>query len=661
MDLKKILLKLQEGKISREEAKDLLKNNANKKVFDKIAVIGMAGRYPGASNLDEYWELLKEGKDSIREIPVERFDYTPFFSEFPPKKGKLYCKWLGALKDIQYFDSLFFKISPYEAERMDPHQRLFLEEAYHAFENAGYSKETLSDVNCGVYFGFMGNEYGTMLQNYNLKVDDITGDSGAVAAARVSYYFNLRGPAISVDTACSSSLVCVNMAFQSLINQEIDMALVGGASLYLTPNSYVNMCSVGMLSPEGKCKTCDNKADGFVPGEGVGAIVLKRLEDAIRDGDYIYGTIIASGVNQDGRTNGITAPSMKRQKELELSIYNKYSINPESVTYVELHGTGTQLGDPIELEALNSAFQIYTNKRKFCAIGSVKTNIGHTSAASGIAGLQKVLLCMKNKKIVPTLNFENANNHFNFQESAFYVNTKLQNWKCEGVRRACVSSFGYSGTNAHIVLEEYNSSNSAGLESECFCGIAILSARNLKGLMKKAKIFHDYIDGKSNSILKNVIYTMQIGREEMECRAGFLVSSIKELNNKLNSIAEGVNDDEIYLSCHSENIEPIAVSDDVYKYQFNKDRRMELTELIKKWIEGYYVKWEKFYENENITKCILPGYPFEKVESWPIKVQRGELKQDIRNLTITRNFENDVIKKIEEGKMTKDEFKKLFY
>lgn len=422
---------------------------------DAIAIVGMSGRYPGARNVREYWDNLVHARNAIRDIPTSRWDVDKYYDPVLNKKGKVYCKSMGMLDDIEHFDPLFFNIPPSEAELMDPQHRIFLQEGYKAFEDAGYNARTLNEKKCGVYLGIMSNEYGVMLNRQSRA--NATGNSFAIAAARIPYFLNLKGPAIPIDTACSSSLVGTHLARQALINKEIDMALVGGVSLYLTPESYMSMCEAGMLSPDGQCKAFDNGANGFVPGEGAGALVLKRLKDAEADRDHIYGIIIGSGINQDGKTNGITAPSAKSQMDLERDIYETYGIHPESISYVEMHGTGTKQGDPIELEALSTVFQEKTDKKQFCAIGSVKSNIGHTSAAAGVAGVQKVLLCMNHKTLVPTLNFTTPNEHFEFEHSPLYVNTELKPWEtADGKpRRACVSSFGYSGTNAHIVIEEY--------------------------------------------------------------------------------------------------------------------------------------------------------------------------------------------------------------
>lgn len=495
---------------------------------DAIAIVGMSGRYPGARNVREYWDNLVHARNAIRDIPTSRWDVDKYYDPVLNKKGKVYCKSMGMLDDIEHFDPLFFNIPPSEAELMDPQHRIFLQEGYKAFEDAGYNARTLNEKKCGVYLGIMSNEYGVMLNRQSRA--NATGNSFAIAAARIPYFLNLKGPAIPIDTACSSSLVGTHLARQALINKEIDMALVGGVSLYLTPESYMSMCEAGMLSPDGQCKAFDNGANGFVPGEGAGALVLKRLKDAEADRDHIYGIIIGSGINQDGKTNGITAPSAKSQMDLERDIYETYGIHPESISYVEMHGTGTKQGDPIELEALSTVFQEKTDKKQFCAIGSVKSNIGHTSAAAGVAGVQKVLLCMNHKTLVPTLNFTTPNEHFEFEHSPLYVNTELKPWEtADGKpRRACVSSFGYSGTNAHIVIEEYQpEKRNDRLTKQHRSALFVLSAKKEKQLKAYAEAMKDFVTSNEDIDLEDMAYTLQTGREAMDYRMAFL-ADLKE-------------------------------------------------------------------------------------------------------------------------------------
>ncbi|MCB0208007.1 MAG: methyltransferase [Anaerolineae bacterium] len=423
---------------------------------DEIAVIGMAGRFPGANDVDEFWHNIAAGRDCIQEVPPERWDIAQYFDPDPQTFGKTYSKWLGALADIDKFDPLFFQISPREAELMDPQQRLFLEEAWKAIEDAGYVRQTLAQGKCGVFVGTVAGDYARLAENNSdLGAYSLMGSSPSILTARISYLLNLKGPSIAIDTACSSSLVAIHEGCQSLISGQNDMVLAGGVYIGTTPGMHIMTSQAGMLSPDGRCKTFDNRANGFVLGEGVGVIVLKRLQDAIRDGDHIYGVIKSSRLNQDGATNGITAPSVSAQKALALEVYGQSGLDPAGIQLVEAHGTGTKLGDPIEMAALTEAFQAYTLKQGYCAIGSVKTNIGHTLTAAGVAGVIKVLLALKHKKLPPSLHFDVPNEHIDFAESPFYVNTDLKAWPSEsGPRRAAVSSLGYSGTNAHLVIEE---------------------------------------------------------------------------------------------------------------------------------------------------------------------------------------------------------------
>ncbi|WP_149552360.1 type I polyketide synthase [Streptomyces marokkonensis] len=426
---------------------------------DRVAVVGMSGRYPDAENLRQYWANLRDGRDSVREVPADRWDMSRYYDPRPGRKGKTYCNAMGYLQDADCFDPLFFNISPAEAEGIDPQHRLFLQEAYRAFEDAGYDPASMSRMKCGVYLGISGNEYSFLLSGNDDQEDTVaTSSSNAIAAARIAYFLNLKGPAIALDTACSSSLVAFHLAQQALASGEIDIALVGGVSLYLLPGTYVRMSGARMLSARGQCRSFDQGADGFVPGEGVGAVVLKRLSDAEADHDHIHGVVLASGTNQDGKTNGITAPSANSQMDLFRSVYDRYGIDAASIGYVETHGTGTTLGDAIELDALSTVYRERGVAPGACAIGSVKSNIGHTSAAAGIAGMHKVLLGLRHGLLVPSLHVETPNELLDSDDCPLTVSRDLRFWEARNgheLRRAAVSSFGFSGTNAHVVLEEY--------------------------------------------------------------------------------------------------------------------------------------------------------------------------------------------------------------
>lgn len=627
---------------------------------NKIAIVGMSGRYPQASNMQQYWANLAQGKNSITEIPSSRWNMNDYYDPDPTKEGKMYCKWLGMLDDVDCFDPLFFQITPADAEFMDPQHRIFLEEGYKAFEDAGYANTMLSNTKCGVYLGIMSNDYSYHLSKSTSSSVNITGNSFAIGAARIAYFLNLKGPAIPIDTACSSSLVAIHMACQGLLNHETDMALAGGVSLYLIPEAYVGMCQAGMLSPQGQCKTFDDEANGFVPGEGVGALVLKRLEDAERDKDFIHGVILASGINQDGKTNGITAPSINSQIELERDLYERYDINPETISYVEAHGTGTKLGDPIELEALTTVFKEKTSKKNFCALGSVKSNIGHTSGAAGVASIQKVLLSMQHKTIVPTLNVTKENSIFDLKESPFFISKEKSAWDTNGSpRRAGVSSFGFSGTNAHLVIEEYPQKIKRKQSDVIMAHEVIipLSARTKEQLKQKVYDLLHFLDYQERSIdLLDIAYTLQIGRDEMKERLAMIVNSIDQLKEKLSLY---LNDENDIANTYTGKVIANHLKQDIVGSDDDNDLQKLIGECINKkefgrllvlWVKGLTFDWNKLYGNNKPQRISLPAYPFARDRYW-IVTDSNE----------TKRAENMPAVDTTEGPEPKEELQKIHY
>lgn len=610
MKMDEILKALKERRLTPSEAKILMDTEH---LSEAVAVVGMSGKYAQADDLNAYWEMLCHGREAVREVPHSRWDADAYFDAEHGKSGKMYSKWAGFIEDVESFDAMFFSIVPTEAAIMDPQQRMFMEEGYKAFEDAGYCKRTLDGANCGIYFGIIKSEYDKILENSALN-GTITGGSSAIAAARLSYFLNLKGPAISLDTACSSSLVGLHLAVQALVRNEIDMALVGGSSLYLTPEAFINMCQAGMLSSDGHCKAFDAAADGFVPGEGVSAVVVKRLEDAVWEHDHIYGIIIASGINQDGHTNGITAPSRQSQYQLIQRIYQQYHIQPADISYAEMHGTGTSLGDPIELEALNKVFLEAGCAEHSCRIGSVKSNIGHTTAAAGIAGLQKILLCMQHHQLVPTLNVKQLNPKFDFAHSAFLVNTETIPWQGDASHplRACLSSFGYSGTNSHVVAEEYFGTQcSAASASD---GLFLLSAATAEALQR-------YVQ-KNEAFLRNTavswtdyLYTLQCGRDAMKHRLAVVASDVQDLLQKLSNWQQGIADPMVYSGvCSAQKMREAAL--DVKEHD-----TQALQQAASAWVNGVSLCWDAFYANQKPYHVPVPAYPFEK-ERFPIQFEK---------------------------------------
>ena len=429
---------------------------------EPIAVIGIGCRTPGgAHDPESFWQLLREGVDAITEAPKERWSLDEYFDANKDAPGKMYTRYGGFLQDIDKFDAAFFAITPREAMSMEPQHRFLLETSWEALEHAGQTKDRLMGSRTGVFVGICLNEYA-QLHLYSGdpgRIDgySFTGTGQSLAAGRLSYTFGLQGPSVAVDTACSSSLVTVHLACQSLRAQECDMALAGGVSLNLLPELTVYFCKAGAMSPEGRCKTFDASANGYVRGEGCGMVVLKRLSDAIKDGDNILALIRGSAVNQDGRSNGLTAPNGPSQERVIREALANAGVQPEQVSYVEAHGTGTPLGDPIEVRALGNVYREGRKQNQPLVIGSVKTNFGHLEGAAGIAGLIKVLLALQHKQIPPHLHFKQLNPMIALDEIPAQLPKKLTDWIAEdGQRFAGVSSFGISGTNAHVILQGAN-------------------------------------------------------------------------------------------------------------------------------------------------------------------------------------------------------------
>ncbi|MDP4181445.1 MAG: beta-ketoacyl synthase N-terminal-like domain-containing protein [Bacillota bacterium] len=430
----------------------------------KIAVIGVACNFPGAKNKDAYWRNLAGGVSSISEIPGSRWSIEEYFSpEY--QKGKSISKWGGFIEEVEYFDPDYFNINEEDAYSYDPLIRQFMEVSVQTLRDAGYENKELWGKKVGVFVGARAGAFAPTLEEIGKST--IAGIGQNFIAAHVSHFFNFKGPNMVIDTACSSSLVSAHLACRSLIEGESEAALAGGVDILLNEQPYLILSESRALSPDGKCHTFDENANGFVPGEGCGAVLLKPLEKAIADGDRIYAVIEASAVNNDGHTMGLTTPNPDAQSEVILEALNKGNIVPDSISYIETHGTGTMIGDPIELKALKNVFQKPGGENQFCAVGSVKSNFGHLLSAAGIASLIKVVLSIRERKIPPTLNCESPNPRFKFEKSPFYPNTELKEWKPRmGVRRAGISSFGFGGTNAHMILCEPDIKTTTGYQAK---------------------------------------------------------------------------------------------------------------------------------------------------------------------------------------------------
>jgi 3-oxoacyl-(acyl-carrier-protein) synthase/acyl carrier protein len=596
-----------------------------------IAVIGMAGRFPEADDVEEFWKNIVAGRDCVSEVPSSRWSLEKYYDPDPTLPGKSYSKWAGLVRDIDCFDPLFFSISPREAGFMDPQQRLFLQEAWRAFEDAGYAPNTLSETKCGVFVGASSGDYQFLLLESGIGTDAyvLLGSLVGILAGRIGYALNLKGPCLAIDTASSSSLVAVHHACQSIRMGESEIALAGGVAILATPHGHIITSKTGALARTGRCYTFDQRAEGFVPSEGVAAIVLKPLHKAIQDGDHIYGVIKGSGVNQDGSTNGITAPSAESQKNLQLQVYRGSGVDPSTVTYVECHGTGTKLGDPIEVTALTNTFRTYTNEKQFCALGSSKTNVGHALAACGIIGLVKTLCCLERKQIPASLHFNKPNPHIAFDDSPFFVNTKLRSWDVSKLpRRAAINSFGISGTNAHVVLEEYVPPiQEDGPEAVPDGHVVIpISARTEPQLKQYAGKMLEYIESASSQSeqndrgaeftkLRQIAYTMQTGRIALAHRLAMVVQNQQELKRELRAfIHGGALGPNVWIGTAAANGKP-----DLDAPGSDTEKPATLDQWIriaKSWVAGRDVNWNAFYGTFHPRRVSLPTYPFAKERYW---------------------------------------------
>jgi acyl transferase domain-containing protein/acyl carrier protein len=608
-----------------------------------IAIIGMSGRYPEARNLDVYWANLAAGKDCIREIPAERWDHGLYFDADKEKLGKSYSKWGGFIEGVDEFDPLFFNISPREAEVMDPQERLFLQCVYETIEDAGYTRERLRtyraqglEGNVGVFVGVMYEEYqlyGAQEQARGRGLA-ISGSASSIAN-RVSYFCNFHGPSLAIDTMCSSSLTALHLACLSLQRGECEVAVAGGVNVSVHPNKYLLLSSGKFASSKGRCESFGEGGDGYVPGEGVGAVLLKPLAQAIADGDQIHGVIKGTAINHGGKTNGYTVPNPNAQASVIGQVLKNAGVHPRTISYIEAHGTGTSLGDPIEMTGLSKAFGQVGDAGQYCAIGSAKSNIGHCESAAGIAGMTKVLLQMKYRTLVPSLHSETLNPNIDFEKTPFAVQRELGEWKRPVVsidggpareypRIAGVSSFGAGGSNAHVIIEEYlpaEDVRAAMPVSPERPAVVVLSAKNEERLKEQVRQLLNAIEAKDlrDVQLMDIAYTLQVGREAMEARIGVLADSVDGLKAKLNAVLTGEEVPDVYAGQVKRNKEALglfAADEDLQQAIESWVSKGKYGKLLELWVKGLAFDWERLYPTAKPRRISLPTYPFAKGRYW---------------------------------------------
>jgi acyl transferase domain-containing protein/SAM-dependent methyltransferase/acyl carrier protein len=515
---------------------------------EAIAVIGLSCRVPGADDPEAFWRLLSEGVDAVREVPADRWDAKAYYDPDPDAPGKMSTRWGGFLDTVDRFDPRFFGIAPRDAVSMDPQHRLVLEVAWEALEDAGQYPPRLSGSRTGVFVGITASDYAQHLGQAGLQYFDnymLTGTSPNFAAGRLSYVLGLQGPSMVVDTACSSSLVAVHLACQSLRSGECRMALAGGVNLILSPYGNIAMSKARMLAPDGRCKTFDAAADGIGRGEGCGVVVLKRLSDALADGDRVLALVRGSAVNQDGPSGGLTVPNGLAQQALLREALARSGVKPAEVGYVEAHGTGTSLGDPIEVRAL--AAVLGKERKEDLRIGSVKTNLGHLESSAGVVGLIKVVLSLQHEEIPPHLHFKNPTPHIDWQSMPVVVPTVRTPWLAGGERRiAGVSSFGFSGTNAHVILEEAPLVEEKPRDVERPLHLLTVSAKTEGALRELVGRLTRHLPEHPSLGLADVCFTANAGRGPLAHRLAAVVESKEELSRRLSEWTAG-NEGVVYV------------------------------------------------------------------------------------------------------------------
>lgn len=632
-----ILQLLKSGHLNQEMAISMLEKlnrSPERKHRQDIAVIGMACRFPGASNPQQFWHNLVQGVNSIGYFPEERLHDL---SGFVPELEELLANanhQAGYLDQISCFDHSFFHIGHKEAMAMEPYQRLFLETAYHAIEDAGYGGARLKHSNTGVFVGLetaYQSHYRSLLQNEDIS--SLVGSLVGLLSNRISYFLDLRGPAFVLNTACSSGLVALHQACTALANNECETALVGGVNLMVIPQVTGKLHD--LETSDGRVKAFDKNADGTIWSEGITALMLKPLAKAREDRDPVYAVIKGSGVNADGASNGLTAPNPDAETQLFLRTWEKAKIDPLSISYIEAHGTGTLLGDSIELQAINDAFQQAASRPHVCGVGSVKTNIGHTVAASGLASLIKVVLALRHKKIPATLHYQSANPFLDPQNAAVEIVAELRDWKRadgDALLRAGVNSFGFSGTNCHVVVEEAPESDRLEAETEAELlppvHLLTLSAKSKPALVELLKSYHSYLHTHPSTNLEDLCYTANTGRGQYENRIAFVFQSEEQLLQQLRqadlSQAEAARDKGIYLYLRAESSRDggnPASSFAVPDVSATTDRdgwqtRASLEKLAEQYVAGMSIPWELVYRQPR-QKLNLPVYPFDKIKIWP--------------------------------------------
>lgn len=580
---------------------------------EPVAIIGMSCRLPEVNSLDAFWSLLCGGQQVISPMPEARWRLLKDTDEWRTRDPER-AYWGGYLNHIDAFDAYFFGISPREAVRMDPQQRLLLEVCYESFEDAGLTVETLAGSNTGMFTSLYASQFGH-LQVLEDEMDALflpTGSAVSIAANRLSYLFDLRGPSMALDTACSSSLIAIQLACLNIQAKICDQAVVSAVNINLLPSVHEVLAKASMLSPSGRCKTFDAAADGYVQGEGACAIVLKPLSQAIKDNDRIYAVIAGSAVNQDGKTNGLTAPNGLQQEALLKSAYRSANVNPAELSYIECHGTGTFLGDPIEVQALGEVVGRQRTEDNPCWIGSVKTNVGHLEPAAGLVAVIKTALVLKHATIPPHLHLQTPNPHIPFQKYHFKIPQSVETLPRHGEAAfAGVSGFGFGGANAHIVLRSYDSKEQVIQQDKKSPELFTISAKDSYALMDMMSIWEEFLIQHPETDLHQLCYNLHLRRSHYTHRLAIIADSIADLVHQLSQLQDDVEAKlpQVFIQLQGKQSKGAIRIDDV--------AYSDLKALARAYVNHASIDWKKYEQNRHFQYLDMPLYPWQHKIYWP--------------------------------------------
>ncbi|WP_459470475.1 beta-ketoacyl synthase N-terminal-like domain-containing protein [Staphylococcus cohnii] len=659
---------------SKEVNRTTLEMEDNDKEYDinkaDIAIIGIDGKFPQSDSLEDFWENIANHRNLITKIPIERFDYK--------KYSNPHIKWGGFMNNIDKFDAKFFNMSDKEAKFLDPQHRLFLQSTMKTIGDAGYTLKDIDGMRLGVFAGIGSQDYAELIKD-NIDVTDpppyaLTGITSFMLANRVSSFLNVKGPSEPIDTACSSSLVAINRAINAMLSKECDMALVGGVNVITTPAIYHSFSSAGMLNKSSTCKVFDDNASGTIRAEGVGTILLKPVAKAISDRDNIHAVIKSSTVNHKGKTSSLTAINKSSIVDLLDQSYSELDIGIEDIDYIESHSTGSKIGDSIELQALQTYMKkSYSKKNLF--VGSLKSNLGHMEAASGIGSLIKVILSIKNKMLLGINNFEKLNSYVKNEENLITLTKSNKPWERRDYntpRRAAINTFGFGGVNAHLIIEEYINEN---IEIDTKKNIFVLSDKSEKSLKEKVVDYINHFENKefTDADITNICYTLQNGRESLAHRLAFVVESIQDILTNLKSYLKGEYNEAIINVSNLEYqnnkyISEILDTTEIKDVLISWLKQGELNKIQKLWINGLTVPWKYLYLEKNPHKISLPSYNFEENSYWvnqrlpPFQLKRNlnyTINQTAKEYTQDINIENEIYNLIIDFLPNADSFNEL--